>query len=315
MIGPGSRCLLAAAAMLALFVGHKAQALTIDPTFDSTITSDPNAAAIENVINGAIDVYEQDFSDPITVKIYFEEMSTGLSDNVPSFDIVSYSTYITALRTDAKTANDSTALKQLPIASTNPVTGGSDIELMTADEKAVGLTPSAQTYDGTILLNTHVTDVGSPGSTKQYSLMEATEHEIDEVLGLQSALAFSTTTPMAWDLFRYQCGSTDVRSYTKSTTAQACFSIDGTTDLDTFNNSGTGDYGDWATGSDPQVQDAFATAGADPALNVELIGLDVIGYDYVPGIPTVPEPASMGLLASGLAALGWLRRRRSVSPA
>ena len=42
-----------------------ATGLTITPSFDSTITSDPNAAAIENTINQAINTYETTFSDPI----------------------------------------------------------------------------------------------------------------------------------------------------------------------------------------------------------------------------------------------------------
>ena len=40
--------------------------LIIDPTFDVSITSDPNAAAIENAINTTIGIYETDFTDPIT---------------------------------------------------------------------------------------------------------------------------------------------------------------------------------------------------------------------------------------------------------
>ena len=52
--------------------------LTIIPTFDSSITSDPNSATIEATIEAAIAVYAQTFSDPITVSIMFQEMSSGL---------------------------------------------------------------------------------------------------------------------------------------------------------------------------------------------------------------------------------------------
>ena len=51
--------------------------LIIHPTFDSSITSDPQAAMIEATINAAIAVYQSDFSNPITVTITFREMAGG----------------------------------------------------------------------------------------------------------------------------------------------------------------------------------------------------------------------------------------------
>ncbi len=45
--------------------------LTIHPTFDSSITGNPNAAAIQAMINRAISIYESLFSDPITIQIRF----------------------------------------------------------------------------------------------------------------------------------------------------------------------------------------------------------------------------------------------------
>jgi hypothetical protein len=64
-----------------LGAGYRADALVITPTFDSSITSDPNAAAIEGVINTAINTYETDFTDPITVPITFQEMTTGFGQS------------------------------------------------------------------------------------------------------------------------------------------------------------------------------------------------------------------------------------------
>ena len=51
--------------------------LTIHPTFDSSITSNPNAAAIQAMINRAISIYESLFSDPITIQIRFRYSTTG----------------------------------------------------------------------------------------------------------------------------------------------------------------------------------------------------------------------------------------------
>src|SRR5262249_22081459 len=58
--------------------GNAALGLKINPTFDSSITSDPNAATIMNTINAAIAVYEANFRDQITVNITFKEKTTGL---------------------------------------------------------------------------------------------------------------------------------------------------------------------------------------------------------------------------------------------
>src|SRR4029077_18630481 len=51
--------------------------LTINPTFDSSILNDPNAVAIEAMINRAISIYESLFSDPITVQIAFRWTTTA----------------------------------------------------------------------------------------------------------------------------------------------------------------------------------------------------------------------------------------------
>ena len=50
--------------------------LTIHPTFDSSITNNPNAAAIQATINGAISYHESLFSDPITIQIRFRFSTT-----------------------------------------------------------------------------------------------------------------------------------------------------------------------------------------------------------------------------------------------
>src|SRR6266550_345451 len=52
--------------------------LIINPTYDSSITSDPNAAAIEATIQTAINTYQSLFTNPVTVNIKFQEMSSGL---------------------------------------------------------------------------------------------------------------------------------------------------------------------------------------------------------------------------------------------
>src|SRR5437763_7314936 len=55
--------------------------MTILPTFDSSITGDPNGAAIQAMINQAIAIYQSRFSDPITIRILFRYSSTEVNGN------------------------------------------------------------------------------------------------------------------------------------------------------------------------------------------------------------------------------------------
>jgi hypothetical protein len=306
-------------ALLLLFVAAPAYAnLTITPTFDSSITSDPNALAIEGVINSAINFYQSTFADPITVAINFSEMTSGLGQSSTFFANVGYATYLAALRADAKDATDATATGLLPNSATNPVNGSATINVKTANLRAVGINanpPSGQP-DGSIGLNTHITDVGSPGTSGTYSLFATVEHEIDEVLGLGSALAsppFGTIFPE--DLYRYDASGN--RSFTTNSSAHAFFSINRTDDLAQFDNQNDGgDFGDWQSnplpgGVGPKVQDAFASPGAHPVLTLsspEVIALDAIGYDLV---SPVPEPTSVVLLGSILGLTVVALRRRN----
>ena len=298
---------------------HAWAGLLIVPTFDSTITSDPNSANIQAAINAAIAIYAADFSDPIQINITFGEMSSGLGQSTKTIYNLSYTTFHNALVGDAKSSDDSTALSNSATISggNNPVTGTGTIAVSTANIKALGIAGSfpsilacGATCDGFIQLNTHITFPGSSGTSSQFSLQTVAEHEIDEVLGLGSSLPTPVfaNTPSPEDLFRYS-STAGVRSFTTSSVALAFFSIDGTVKLAQFDNQNDGgDFGDWQSnplpgGVQPQVQDAFATPGATPALGVELRALDVIGYDLA-----VPEPATVLLFSGALAGLLGVKR-------
>jgi hypothetical protein len=292
--------------------------LIINPTFASSITSDANAGQIEAKINTAIGIYEQLFSDPITVDITFEE-GGGLGASHFSLYQFSYSSFYSALKNDAKTADDNTAVARLTVdgtGSNNPVTGSDTVLLKPATAHALGLSCESQGcgahQGGVITLNTAITNPGSPNSTLSYNLLPVIEHEIDEILGLGSTLGLGVgTDPSPEDFFRFD--SAGARSFTTSSSAVSYFSLDGTTDLDQFNQSSSADYGDWQSNPIPagvaaQVQDAFATAGANPQLRVELQALDAIGYDFV-----APEPGTLLLAVGGLlAAVGARRIRRGL---
>jgi len=295
--------------------------LTILATFDSTITSDPNAAQIESAINSAISAYQSNFSDPITVNITFQE-GRGLGSSTFGVYTFSYYSFYNALLADATTADDTAALARLAqdpaptgITSVNPVTGTTFVHLKAANARAIGLNCGCGNEGGTITLNTNVLAPGSLGSSGAYNLVPVVEHEIDEILGLGSTLGLgltgaSGTYPYAEDFFRFASAGT--RSFSESSSITSYFSIDGATDLAQFNQNLGGDYGDWASNPLPpgvaaQVQDAFATPGALPSLGVELRALDVIGYNRV----VTPEPGTMFLMGGGLLLAAFARRRRN----
>src|SRR6266480_1952446 len=98
--------------------------LIINATFDSSIIGNPNAAAIEAMINRAIGIYESLFSDPITIQIRFRYATTNPDGTPLPAGILAISRYviynvpwnafISALRADARTSNDNVANASLP---------------------------------------------------------------------------------------------------------------------------------------------------------------------------------------------------------
>ncbi len=265
--------------------------LTIIPVFDSTITSDPQAATIEATIEAALAVYQNDFSDPITISITFKEMNSGLGESSWSYTTYSYSAYRSALVAAATTADDATALATLPIQTGNPVNANANIEVKTAQAWALGLNSGTSGENvGTVLLYTGIMNLSDAQTDpNKYSLYSTVCHEVDEVLATGSALdqvfhgGDTASGPiLPEDLFRYDYSGN--RSYTTNANATSYFSINGTNDLAQFNQVNTGDFGDWYSyngGITPEVQDAYATPDASPNLGVELRVIDVVGYHRV----------------------------------
>ncbi|CAM4146076.1 NF038122 family metalloprotease [Roseateles saccharophilus] len=291
--------------------------LVITPIFDASITGDTNAAAIEAVINSAASFYDNTFSNPVNISIKFQE-GGGLGASNSWVFKARYQNYINRLIAHSSgDATDTTALANLPHGATNPVTGGGFVNVRAANLRAMGATLSTPDgLDGTITVNTHLTDVGSPGTTGQYGLLDVVEHEIDEVLGLGSDVGGTNffSDPAAEDLFRYDAaGNRTFAPHACGSEPAAYFSLDGSTRLAQFHNCSDGaDYGDWASdplpaGVAPQVQDAYGTPGSHPALSrssPEVIALDALGYNLV------PEPGSLALVLGAVAALGAARRVR-----
>jgi len=288
-----------------------ATGLVIIPTFDSSITSNLNSAAIQSVINKAIAMYQSQFKDAITVSILYRYstkapngtlISSGVSRSDFPIYSIAWSTFITALKADAKTANDTTANASLPASALS-----TNIVVTSANGKAVGLgslTPLGMCangsvnlvgcpYDGIVTLNAGISySFTRPPSSSNYDAQRQVEHETDEVLGLGSFLNLGGTNLRPQDLFSWS--SAGVRNRTSSGTRY--FSINsGTTNIVNFNQTSGFDFGDWPSSSCPQahpyVQNAFVCPGQFSdvtASSPEGINLDVIGYDLVipPAGPT-----------------------------
>jgi hypothetical protein len=315
----------------------KAQ-LLIDATFESSITSNPNAVEIEAGINQAISRLESDIATPVTVAIDFASMSGGLGESSTYEGSTSYTSFRSQLASRATSAEDAQALATLPVQTNNPVNGDANVEVTTALFRALGFNanPPAGQPDSTISLNLSLLNLSRTGAQNpsDYDLQAVVTHEMDEVLGsggagsqlnyaVESNGNSTTGIPVGpMDLFRYSAAG--VRSFSTSSSVTSYFSINGgVTNLVGFNQQGASgsDFGDWATGVTPQVQDAYGTPGVDINLGSnELKALDVVGWTLTPqglaienGLQSVPEPRLVYLLPIGLLALGIYRRQRRMA--
>jgi hypothetical protein len=278
--------------------------LNINPTFDASITGNPNAAAIEAMINRAISFHESLFSDPITIQIRFRYSTTGpdgtrlpagaIAQSIFVLYQVPWSIYIGALRADARTSNDSVANASLPATALSP-----NIKPASAGGRAVGLdTPPAMRsdgtigqggpYDGIVTLNSSAPyRFTRPPNAGNLDAQRSTEHEVDEVIALGSRLGHNGNDLHPQDLFSWS--SSGVRNITSN--GSRYFSINGgATNIVSFNQNPGGDFGDWLSPACPQahpyVQNAFGCAGQYSdiaATSPEGINLDVTGYDLVNG--------------------------------
>ncbi len=300
--------------------------LTIIPTFDSTITANPNAAYFESQINGAIAAAESYIANPITVNIDFQAVTRGLGSNVTSGSPLSYSQYLSDLHNQQTlSASDRSALASLPAGPNDPVPGNTSqkVNLSSSLLRALG-EPAGNIgggFDGTIFLNLDLMML--PGNTSAqnaglYSAQYVVAHEMDEVLGSGgggSNLNYASNYPDGLaldpvgtlDLYRYTADG--VRSYTTSTSVRPYFSIDGgKTKLVYFNQNTTGDYGDWY--GTTQVQNAFGIPGKLLYLGTnELTALDVVGWNLAPA--EIPEPSTLAIFGGALGLILLARKRRA----
>ena len=325
----------AAATMLA----GNAHAFVIVPTFDNSLASNANAAALEAAINTAVGTIDGLYSNPGTIKVLFEFNSAVLGQTQNGESFVTYSQYTARLAADSAAHPNNTVLATAVANLSHGNTG--DWVLGTTAYLRVGLgfsgagtTPCFNSSGGFVAACNAVFDAivtignvstASGGAGKNSQAVSVVEHELNEVLGgggggttiglnysaFVTGVAIGPIDPYRYQSTKPDCSGVDsTPSYTTNANAVACYSIDGgVTSLVQMNQAGGGsDYGDFATTSPniPYIQDAFYPGTTDiySTSSPEYVMQESIGYNGL------PEPSTIALLLGAVGGLGWTRRRR-----
>src|SRR6266699_2563299 len=266
--------------------GAVSAGLVINVTYDASVASAP--AGFTSDVAAVVRYFESHFNDPITINIDvgFGEVNGqtlgggALASSRYYLNSYTYSQVKNALTADATSGTDAAAVATLP---TSDPTNGGTYWMTTAEAKALGLA-SGSSLDGYVgfgsaanLFDYNNSDGVTAG---QYDFMGTVAHEISEVLGRQTADGQNIAGTIGYtplDLFHYSAPGTRDLSGTQA----GYFSANGgVTNLDNFNTSTGGDFGDWAGSAGNDAFRAFASSGVVMSVTAaDLTLMDVIGLN------------------------------------
>jgi hypothetical protein len=275
-------------AVASLVLACSARALTINVTYDSSVTTLGTLAQVQTAVGAAVQTIQSLYTNNSTINITvysanagpFGDIGLGESSTFFTGDFV-YSDITNALRSARTTLADSNSVASLPV---NDPTGGTQPWLVaTAEAKALGglnISANDPGEDGEIGFATgtaYTFDPNNRAVSGKFDFIGVAEHEITEVMGRNTFGLNNSGGYVPFDLFRFT--SSGVRSFETNDTG-VYFSVDnGVTALKPYNPNNGGDIQDWATSSPRDSFDAFITSGVEGILSAaDLTALDVIGY-------------------------------------